>query len=438
MKRFSPMTVLGSLAVVVTATVMMAYMLGTEQPVDAQEQRDKPADDAGGGIAVSVEVAQPKQRPLVRSLALPASLEAYETTDIYAKTSGYLQTISVDIGSRVRKGDVLLTIDVPEMQDELRQAEAVLDSKRAKVKVFEANAKEAESRIATADAEVERYAAELELWKLTYERKKKLVDDEVIPPQDFDEVKSRFAVVGAQWEIAKSKVIGAQAAKQSVEADGLMAESEVAVQEAHIARLKTLIEYTAIRAPFDGVITKRMMDPGAFVRSATQGAATPLLTIADDSRIRLRLEIPESDVPHVKVGTRVSVRVTAIDDRTIDAVVARTASALKPETRTMRVEVDLDNPGNRMSPGMYAQVSVELESKARVMFIPSKAIRVRNRDVWVYVADGSIARTRPVVIGYDDGIWAEVLEGLSGDEQVIVSSSGIADGSRVRAVLIES
>ena len=105
----------------------------------------------------------------------------------------------------------------------------------------------------------------------------------------------------------------------------------------------------------------------------------------------------------------------------------------------MRVEVDLDNPDNRLSPGMYAQVDVVLESKKQAMLIPSKAIRVRGRDISVLVAEGSVARNRPVVIGYDDGIWAEVLQGLRGDERVIVSSgAAVVDGTRVLAVSSDS
>lgn len=436
MNRRSPTTVLAALAVTVVAFGAAAYLLAIDRPAHAQSKERPTAERTRGDRGASVVVAEPERRPLTRHLALPASLEAYESTDLFAKTSGYLETISVDIGSRVRKGDALIVIDVPEMHDELRQAEAVLESKRAKVKALTAEAEEAQSRIAIARAEVERYAAEFDLWKLTLERKRQLVEAEAIPPQDFDEVKSRFAVVEAQSRIAEAKVTGAQASRESVLADRMVAESDVAVEQARIARLKTLMEYATVRAPFDGVVTRRMVDPGAFVRSAADGGETPLLTVADDRRIRLRLEIPESDAADVKPGTAVTVRVRSLGDDSFEAAVVRTADALKPGTRTMRAEVDLDNADSRLSPGMYALAEVLLESKREAMMIPSKAVRVHGRDLFVLVADGSVARTMPISIGYDDGAWAEVTDGLGGGERVIVSASGvITDGSVVDAVV---
>jgi RND family efflux transporter MFP subunit len=426
-------------AIGIITVVMVMRMTGSGWSGEARAASATGAEETAAVEPVRVEVTQPVRRALSRLLRMPATLAPGETADLFAKTSGYVATIAVDIGSPVEKGEQLLTIDVPEMTDELHQAQAVLAARRAKVEALAAKAVQAESMTATARAEVQRYTAEHDLWKITLQRKRQLLEERAIPLQDFDEAKSRLAVVEAQVRIAKARVGSAEAEKQAVDADVSVARSEVAVAEARVARLETLMQYRTIRAPFDGVITDRFVDPGAFVRSAADGITTPLLTIANTSYIRLVLEIPESDTPFVVVGTEVEVDVKALGGNVVTAFVTRTAMALKTSTRTMRVEVDLDNKDGRFAPGMYAQVAVKLESKEQALIIPSKAIRVRGRDVSVLVADGTVVKSLPVEIGYDDGIWAEVISGLSGDEQIIVSAtSAVAPGAPVKAVSVEA
>lgn len=422
-------TLSGVAVVGVVTIVLVAGMLGSDRDGIAQAAEE---NESVVAPPVRVEVAQPVHQPLTRVLRMPATLLAGETADLYAKTSGFISTVAVDIGSRVDKGDALLAIDVPEMLDELRRAQALITAKRATVDAFNARILQAESKIATARAEVERYSAEHRLWKITTERRQQLLDENAISRQNFDEVESKLAMADAKVRIARSRVIGAQAEHQAVEADVAVAQAEVAVEEANVQRIETLMKYATVRAPFDGVITDRFVDPGAFVRSAADGATTPLLTIANVDYIRLVLEVPETDAPFVQIGTEVDIDIKALGGDPLSASVTRTAMALKANTRTMRVEIDLENTDELMSPGMYAQVDVSLEFQQRALVIPSKAIRVRGRELSVLVADGTVARRVSVKIGYDDGILAEVIEGLEGDEQIITSASGtVAPGAPV-------
>ncbi len=246
---------------------------------------------------------------------------------------------------------------------------------------------------------------------------------------------SEFDIAEAILDIGQAEVLSAQAELQATRSDVTVGESQVAVEEANVGRLETLMNYATITAPFDGVIIARWVDPGAFVRSAAEGTTTPLLTIANVSYIRVVLEIPESDVLFVRKGTEVSVDVKVLGAAPIKATITRIAVALKPGTRTMRAEVELDNSAGNMASGMYAHVKVTLVAKASAMLVPSKALRVVEGGVAVMVADERVARSVTITVGYDDGIWAEVLNGLSGDEKVIVSSSGgVAPGASVRVV----
>lgn len=414
--------------------VIMGAVLATSGagPTAAQESQT-------GGKAIGVEVVNPKRRTLVRKLNLPATLRADEVVDLFAKTSGYVEMIDVDIGSRVKKGDLLVQISVPEMVDELRQFEAIVRAKTAKVRALQAKSVQAQRMVETAETEVRRYAAEHALEQISLKRKRELRDGNAIPEQALDEAVSAHAITEAQLQIAHARVAGAIAEKQAVDADVDVAQADMMVVQANLARLKTLMEYASIRAPFDGVITVRGVDHGAFVRSAEEGTTTSLLRIAKMDRIRVVIEIPEIDAPFVKAGTAVDINIKALRQKPFTGSVSRTAHALKPATRTMRAEVDIDNTEGKYAPGMYALVVVELESNTRAMMIPSKAIRMEGKNTIVLVSAGGVARSKPVKIGYDDGIWAEVLSGLDEQDLVITSTSGaVAPGVAVESVLSDS
>ncbi|MCP4247669.1 MAG: efflux RND transporter periplasmic adaptor subunit [bacterium] len=419
---------------VTVATVMVAAaMLGDGRHGRAIAQD---ANAGTGAKAHPVEAVKPIRRTVNRDLRMPATLLARETTDIYAKTSGYVAAVRVDIGDRVQQAAVLLEVDVPEMHDELRQAEAVLAAKRARVEAMQAKAAHAELMIESARARLKRFEAEYQLGKLNLERQTALRQGNAVPQQALDDAQSKLAVAEAQLLIAKAGIAAVEAEKRSALADVAVAEAEVVVAEADVARLRTLMAYASLRAPFSGVITRRMVDTGAFVRSAADGATTPLLTIDKTDRIRLVLDIPEPDAPFVRVGTAVQVFVQALGDEPLTATVSRTSFALNPKTRTMRAEVDLDNADGRLAPGMYAQVVVQLESTENALVIPSKAVRVRDRDLYVLVVDGGLAQKQPVSIGYDDGIWVQILEGLDGSETIITSAgSAVGPATPVVATL---
>ncbi len=423
MNRKNLTTVIGIVVVVLISAFVVVNMTSSTPSSQARAADGQDADS--GGKVISVYVDKPARRTMTRALHMPATLLAGEMADLYAKTSGYISKINVDIGSRVTRGMPLLIIDAPEVGDELHQSEAVLAAREAK-------ALQAAAMIDIARAEVQRCEADLNLRKITLQRKSQLHKEEGISEQELDEAKSRLDIADAQAKIALAKVAGS-------EADVKVAQAQVAMAQATVARFTSLQSYLTILAPFDGIISSRQVDPGAFVRSAAEGMTTPLLSIGRVDFIRLVLEIPESDAPFVGVGTEVEIVVKALGGEPIKAAITRTAMALKAKTRTMRAEIDLDNKSGRLAPGMYAQVLVKLEIKQGAMMIPSKAIQVRGRAMSVLVANGTKVESKPIKIGYDDGIWAEILEGLTGDEQIIVSSGRVlSPGETVRPVPVDS
>jgi RND family efflux transporter MFP subunit len=378
-------------------------------------------------------VAEPVgQRQMSRELRMPATLVADEQVDLFAKASGYVAKIEVDIGSPVTQGQALVTLQIPEMNEELNQARAVLQAKQAKADAAAAKVAQADHAIQTSEARLQRAAAEHALSRLNRDRQEELRAANAVPEQALDEAKSQHAISEAQLQIARAGLSNSQSEKLAMQADEAVARAEVSIAQANVARLDTLMSYATIRAPFDGIVTRRMVDRGAFVRSAANGATMPLLTAAKVDRIRMRLDIPEIDSPDVRRGTAVRVVIRALGGEPMDATIARVAGAIDPQTRTMHCEVDLDNAAGKLLPGMYAKVTVMLESRQALM-VPSKAIRVKDRVLSVLIVDGGKARSVPIEVGYDDGIWAEVVSGLSGGETVITAATGaVSNGSAVQ------
>ncbi|MBW8042566.1 MAG: efflux RND transporter periplasmic adaptor subunit [Planctomycetes bacterium] len=352
-----------------------------KEPAQTPKTAPGITDKAFNEQAMPVEVVRVVHRPLTRMLNIPATLEAYEKADLYAKISGFVTKVNVDIGSYVQKGDVLMEVAVPEIADKLHQCEAILEAKQAREKLDEITAK----------------------------RQEQLAADKAISQQGLDEALSQFAIAKADTKVAESEV----------------------------ARMRTLLEYAIITAPFDGVITARNFDPGAFVRSAADGQTQPLFALAKTDKIRLVIHVPEPDVPFVRAGTKVEMKIQCLNDEIVESTIMRTSMALNPNTRTMRAEVDLNNKNGQLTPGMYAQVSVKLEVKEDAMLIPSNAIRVRGRDISVLVSKDGIARSYDVEIGYDDGIWVEIVGGQLKDGDLIITSASntVAPGSPIAAIL---
>lgn len=387
------------IGVVAIALALMKNSSGTPPITPAQ---------ASANEEVSVQVALPERKEVTRQVVLAGSVEAFEQATLYAKTSGYLKWIKVDIGDRVSKGEVLAEIDVPEMAPEYQGAEAEVERARMNIE--------------NGQAELERAKAELELKRITYERLKSIRDQEpdVMPQQQVDEAKAQFDVARAMVSVAESKI--------------KVHRSEVSKAEASRARLATLMEYTKIRAPFSGVIIKRHVDPGALIQHASsQTNVSPVVTIASVDTLRVFVDVAEPEVALVKRGNPVTLRVDSLPERVFTGACTRFAGALDPKTRTMRTQIDIPNRDGVLRPGMYASVIFSLGRREDALTVPASALIIEGEKSYVYtVADGK-ARRVEVRIGSDDGIRVEITKGLTGSEPVVTSGkNSVKDGTPVK------
>ncbi len=371
-----------------------------DEPNQASEQ--VPSIPAG----VDVEVTRPVREELIHEISLSGSVEPFEKTMLYSRVGGYLESIRVDIGDSVKKGQVLAKILVPEMLDEYQGLEAELEGAKADHQ--------------NGLAELERQKVDQELAELTYERVRSVREEgpDMMPQQAVDEARAKFHVAGAQQQVIQTRIVQAQSGVKRV--------------EAALQRLQTLMEYAEIKAPFSGIVTERFVDPGALIQAGTTSGAMPLMTISQLDRLRLFFEVPEVKVPLVQIGDVAEITVDALPGKQLQGTVARFANVLDPETRSMKTEVNLRNARRLLLPGMHVRVRLVLERRADVILVPAEALRVKEGAPFIYVVDGDAARRIGIETGLDDGIRVEVTRGLSGQEKVIVTArESLAHGVKV-------
>jgi RND family efflux transporter MFP subunit len=245
-----------------------------------------------------------------------------------------------------------------------------------------------------------------------------------------------------QSEYAIKKVTYERLANVWKENPDVIAKQDVDVAEASylgakhaLEQVATMLDYTKVRAPYGGVVTARFVDPGALIQAATNSAtqAVPLFTIMDISILRLYVNVPQEDAYFVKRGTPATIELKDTG-KTIEAAVTRSTMSFDPGTRTLLVEIDVPNPRHALAPGMFAEVILTLRKHQNALVIPPVSLISENSSRAVFVVEQDVARKVPVKTGIDDGVWVEITEGLSGNEDVVVvGKSRLADGKPAKA-----
>ena len=397
------------------------------------------ADDAPRDTAVSatpVETIAPVRQALNRvSEAIPAELLPYEKTDIFAKVSGYLQEIRVDYGDRVKKGDVLAMLWVPELQKEFEQrkavvarAEAAIQQAREAVKAAEARVRSGEAAIAEAEAGRLRAQAQYERWKSEYTRIGELVRGGAIEARILDETLKEFKASEAALAEAEAKIKLTHAALDANKAERDKAQADVSVAEANLLvakadrdQVEAMLQYTRVVAPYDGVVTKRNLHTGAFIGS--KPGEQPLLTIVRTDILRVVVDVPEKDVRYLGKDNRVVVDLDALPGKKFEWKITRLAPVLG-SGKKVRVEADIPNPDGVLYPGMYGHASVILEEKPDALTVPAACVTSDDNGSFVWVAMNGMATRKRVALGLNDGSRAEITAGLTGTGEVICQAKG--------------
>jgi RND family efflux transporter MFP subunit len=376
-----------------------------ERPVKAKSAPEGPP---------VVAVSKVARQHLSRSLELAADFRPFQEVEVHAKVAGYLKDIRVDVGDHVQAGQLLATVEVPELTDEATQAAAQFRHSQAEVTRAHDEIARAESGHAAGHASYERLAQVLK------------TRPNLVAQQEIDEAMARDRMGEAQVSAAKSTLAAA--------------EQQVQVSQASQARLNTLLAYSRITAPFAGVITHRYADTGAMIQAGTasQTQAMPLVRLSQVDRLRLVLPVPESVVPRVRVGTPVEVRVPALN-RTFQGRVARFAGRVQVATRTMDTEVDVPNPRGELTPGLYAYTTLTLDERSDALAVPVQALATQDSPPTVLVVGTSgVLEERGVKLGLETPNVVEVLSGLSqGDLVVVAGRNQLKPGQTVQPRIVE-
>jgi len=337
-----------------------------------------------------VDVVLPKKTGLTEILPLPGSVMAMQQTAIYARVNGYLKDWKVDLGDKVKQDQLLAEIDSPETDADLEQAQASLAQAVANAAGAQQN-----DQLATA----------------TYQRYKGLIPSGSVTQQDLDTRQTTATQASATLKAAEAAVQSAQAT---------------------VDRLSAQKKFESIRAPFPGTITQRTYDVGALISVANTAAGSEMFDIAETDRLRVFVDVPQTYVTLLQPHQLVKMQVTNYPGVNFPGELDRTAGALDPNTRTLRVQLNFENKDGRLYAGMYGRVAFDMHREKPVFTVPTSAMMFESEGTLLAIVTGDTVHFRKVVVGRDLGTEIEIPNGLHGDEQVVANpGEKLTDGLKV-------
>jgi RND family efflux transporter MFP subunit len=364
------------------------------------------------GRVTTVPVERVGRHDLTRELDVAAEFRPFQEVEVHAKVAGYLKSIAVDVGDHVAAGQVVAVLEVPEYAEELAHATAT--ERRTELDVVRSR------------SEVKRTEATYLMRKVAYERLQAVskARPNLVAQQEVDSSAAQYREAEGQWESAKAALAAT--------------EQQVNVSSATKERVRTMMNYLKITAPFAGVVTKRYAHPGAMIQAGTasQTQAMPVVRISQIHRLRLVLPVPESAVSRVKLGGAVEVRVDALQ-QVFQGRVARFNDRLDAATRTMETEVDIDNRTGVILPGMFGTATIVLETRAGALAVPVQAVSGHATKPAVMVVKGGVLEERAVTMGMETPALVEILTGVGEGELVVTGNrSGLKAGRKVETKLM--
>lgn len=369
------------------------------------------AADAKAAAIPSARVAAAQRGAISHALTLAGQFQAYQVVDVHPKVSGYMKKINVDIGDIVKQGQTLAVLEVPELKAQLQQT------------VFEVD--QSKEEITRAQHEINRAQAQYTALHAQYVRLKEAAQGHpgLIAQQELDDAQARDLAAEAQVDSARATMAAAKQHAGAAQADN--------------QRVQALHNYTNVVAPIAGVVVWRYADTGALIQGGTTSNSQdlPIVRLSQSSLLRLRVPVPEDDVRFVHVGDAFQFRVDAVN-RSLTGKIVRFTRDVNFETRTMEVEVDVDNKDLSIAPGMYANALLRLAHVENVVTVPIEALVLKGGQQVVYVLDSTNhVHLRAVQVGIRGSKLAEIQSGLNAGERVIVGGQEkYAEGEGINPV----
>jgi RND family efflux transporter MFP subunit len=385
--------------------ILMAWAVVSRH---GKAEADGSETEAGTGVALSAAVVRVQRGAIENSLTISGEFKPFQDVDVHAKVAGYIKTIYVDVGDHVNTGQTLAVLEIPELAAELTGATAA--------------AKRAEEEINRARGDVERAKSAHVASHAMYERLKQASETKpgLVALQEVDDAMAKDQESEAQVSSAKAALNAAEQA--------------LAVANANEKQYAALSAYSRIVAPFTGVVTVRYADTGALIAAGTSSStqSMPVVRLAEISKLRLVLPIPESLAAQIRLGDPVKVHVQALNEDIVGKV-SRFANALDLQTRTMETEIDFENKNGRLYPGMYAETVLQTSGRKDTVLVPLEALTEKQGETHVLAVNAqNVVEDRTVKLGLQGKRRAEVLSGLAqGDRVIVGNQSQFRSGEKV-------
>lgn len=432
-----------------TSLCVLAAVTGCGQHV-----QQKQGDASGSQTPARATVIKPQRKPLVRQIELPGRVEAYEVTPLHAKATGYVMKIPVDVGDVIRgpKGDepgtLVCELQVPELKEELAQKSAAVAQANAEilqsdasVKVAEAAVRSANAKVAESKAAIDREESHYLRWESEFQRVSQLAESGAVTKKVADETRAQRDAADAGRKEVAARIVSVEAQQQQVaadlekaKADAVAARSRLAVAEADERRVSAMLDYTLIRAPFDGVVVERNIHTGHLVHAGTSNPK-PLFIVMRTDPVRIMIDVPEIDAVHITPKTKVEIRIPSLPGSSYSGTITRSSWSLNTTSRTMSAEIHVPNAEGQWRAGQYVQAKLATAEVENELSLPKSAIVTQDKQTYCFAVggDGKVVRLH-ISLGIQAGTDVEIRDGLTGSEQVIsVNAGAFRDGQLVEA-----
>jgi RND family efflux transporter MFP subunit len=395
-----------ALLLLLAAAIFLAAFFGGYIPHHRRDMQITAEASAASETLPEVTVVAAKNASTIGDLVLPGNIQAVTEAPILARASGYVKSRYVDIGDHVTAGQLLADVEAPELDQQVRQAQAALE--------------QSQSDLERSNAALDQGKANESIAKVTATRWDNLVKRGAVSKQENDQYQAQFQAQSAN----------VKALERAVDA----ATGNIAAMQANLARLTAMQGYLKVKAPFAGVVTLRNVDVGTLVNTGS----TMLFRIAQTNLLRTFLNVPQASASDVRVGQMASLATPELPERKFSGAVTRTANALDPASRTLLVEVQVPNPEGKLLPGMYVEVDLHLPRKDPPLLLPSDTLSVRPEGTMVAALDSNNAvHFQRVTVGRDYGSQIEILSGLSAGQRVIANpNDSVQEGVKVHPVFV--
>jgi RND family efflux transporter MFP subunit len=391
------------------AAIAVVALLGWWWLGRAPSEADTPDKAAADTSVPEAAVVAVGKHELGNNLTIAGEFKPFQDVEVHAKVAGYIRNINVDVGDHVKEGQVLAVLEVPELAAELSGADAAV--------------RRSEEEIRRAESDVNRAQSSHAATHSGYTRLKQAADSRagLVAQQEIDDAQAKDLEGEAQVSSAQAALSGAR--------------QQLEMAQANQKRYNALASYSRITAPFTGVITARLADTGALIQGGTSASSTvgPVVRLAQVSKLRLVLPVPESAVADIHLGDPVRARVQALS-QDFEGKVSRFSDLVDRQTRTMETEIDFANPDGRLIPGMYAEATLSLSKNARELSVPLEAVARNGADATVLMVNKENAiEERHIKLGFEGESNVQVLDGLAEGDRVVIGGRGkLHPGEKVR------